>query len=200
VGLEVGGSGITVVIPSLPSRAPMLDRALASVKAQTLLPDEVIVEFDDEGLGAAAIRQRGLERVETEWVAFLDDDDEMRPHHLEYLMSYAVAQDADYVFSWYEVVGGVDPRPSEFGQPWDAENPRQTTITTLVRTALARSVGGFVDAAEDADLTSPDRHYAGEDWRFTKRVNDAGAKIVHVPAKTWIWHHHGRNTSGLPQR
>jgi glycosyltransferase involved in cell wall biosynthesis len=73
---------ITVVIPSIPSRAKMLDRALASVKAQTLRPERVVVEFDDDRLGAAATRQRGLEKVTTPWVAFLDDDDEFLPGHL----------------------------------------------------------------------------------------------------------------------
>jgi hypothetical protein len=100
------------------------------------------------------------------------------------------------VFSWYEVVGGTDPRPGEFGLPWDRAHPRQTTITTLVRTAVALEAGFLAD--DEGDLASPDRHYAGEDWRFTSRVNDLGV-ISHLPQKTWYWHHHARNTSGLPK-
>jgi glycosyltransferase involved in cell wall biosynthesis len=189
---------ITVVIPSISPRARLLNRARASVEAQEMRPSDMVVALDLSREGAAETRQRGLEQVKTPWVAFLDDDDEFLPGHLLALSRAAHEQQADYVFSWYEVVGGTDPRPEEFGLPWDPENPRQTTITTLVRTELALEVGGFVEDGDD--LLSPDRYYAGEDWRFTKRINDAGGKIYHHPEKTWLWHHHGRNTSGLPNR
>jgi glycosyltransferase involved in cell wall biosynthesis len=190
--------GITVVIPTIPPRGPLLHRALESIRLQTLQPYDVIVTTDLDRVGAARTRQQGLDLVETEWVAFLDDDDEFMPGHLEALAAAARAHGADYVFSWYEVVGGTDPRPDEFGLPWLPSQPRQTTITTLVRTGLARQVGGFT-TSEHEDLHSPDRHFAGEDWRFTSRMNDAGARIYHLPVKTWLWHHHGRNTSGLPR-
>jgi glycosyltransferase involved in cell wall biosynthesis len=159
-----------------------------------------VVVTDKHKEGAAATRQRGLDDVDTEWTAFLDDDDEFRPQHVRDLRNFAYDTSADMVFSWYDVVGGTDPRPEEFGLPWDPNQPRQTTITTLVRTRIAREVGGFTDPVEDAHLDSPDRHYAGEDWRFTKRLNDAGAVIAHLPERTWLWHHHAHNTSGLPSR
>lgn len=190
--------GITVVIPTIAPRSTMLARAVASVHRQTLQPVDVIVAPDDSRAGAAATRQKGLEAVETSWVAFLDDDDEMLPGHLEVLARAAVHEHADFVFSWYNVVGGTDPRSEEFGLPWNPSQPRQTTITTLCRTDLALGVGGFVDAEEDAALTSPDRHFAGEDWRFTRRMNEVG-KIYHLPVISWLWHHHGSNTSGLPK-
>lgn len=192
-------SGITVVIPTIPGREQMLRRALASVEAQHLQPDAVVVEPDRTREGAAVTRQRGLEQVKTPWVAFLDDDDEFMPGHLLSLRAAAYWDGADFVFSWYEVVGGTDPRPGEFGLLWDHDNPRQTTVTTLVRADLAKGVGGFVDEY-DTDLTSPDRHYGGEDWRLTSRVNAVGAQILHLPVKTWRWHHHASNTSGLPRR
>jgi glycosyltransferase involved in cell wall biosynthesis len=187
---------ITVVVPSIPPRDALLRRALDSVEAQDMPPDFVVVEYDTHREGAAATRQRGLERVTTEWTAFLDDDDEFMPQHLESLYAHALETGADMVFSWYEVVGGTDPRPGEFGLPWDRAHPRQTTITTLVRTAVALEAGFLAD--DEGDLASPDRHYAGEDWRFTSRVNDLGV-ISHLPQKTWYWHHHARNTSGLPK-
>jgi glycosyltransferase involved in cell wall biosynthesis len=175
----------------------MLERALRSVDIQTYSQLGAIVETDTQHLGAAMTRQRGLEQVHTKWVAFLDDDDEFEPYHIESLLEHAWKTDADFVFSWYRVIGGTDPRADEFGKPWDEYNPRQTTITTLVRTELALAVGGFVDP--DDDLLSPGRQCAGEDFRFTKRINKAG-KIVHLPEKTWRWYHHSSNTSGLPTR
>lgn len=164
---------------------------------QTLSPKQVIVQTDNNRAGAAITRHKGLEQVDTEWVAFLDDDDEFLPEHLEELHTAAQVTAADYVYSWYTVVGGVDPRPEYFGVPFDPCNPIQTTITTLVRTELAQKTGFLPDTEED--LTSPDRHYAGEDWRFTQRCVEAEAEIVHHPYKTWLWYHHGSNTSGLPR-
>ena len=190
-------SDITVVIPTIPGREALLDRAMRSVLAQDLPPAAALVVPDTHGHGAPRTRHAGLEAVTTRWVAFLDDDDEFKPEHLAALRAAADEQGADYVFSWYDVVGGTDPRASEFGLPWDPEHPRQTTITTLVNTALAQEVGGFLDEADD--LSEPGRRFAGEDWLFTLRVNAAGGRIFHLPQRTWRWHHHGGNTSGLPQ-
>jgi len=188
---------VSVVIPYHPARADngMLYRAVDSVGRQTVRHTLHTVE-DADGQGAAATRQRGLEAVSTEWVAFLDSDDEMDPTHLEQLLACARATGADYVYSHYRVAGGTDPRPWMLGRSWSNEDPQQTTITVLVRTDLAQSVG----FRTEGDLRSPHRRYAGEDWAFTLGCLAAGARIVHHPHITWTWHHHGQNTSGLPGR
>jgi hypothetical protein len=116
-------------------------------------------------------------------------------HHLAALTGTAAETDADYVYSWYDVVGGSDPMPMFFGQPWDNEQPHQTTVTTLVRTDLAQKIGFGGEPGEDPNGTG--LHVSGEDYRFTLGCMYAGAKIVHRPERTWFWHHHGNNTSGL---
>jgi glycosyltransferase involved in cell wall biosynthesis len=193
----VNGSQVTVVIPyhAERKRNGMLERALTSVARQTV-PHIGIATEDTAGQGAAATRQRGLETVTTEWVAFLDSDDEMDPTHLEQLLSCARDTGADYAYSHYRVAGGTDPRPWMLGRPWSDDDPQQTTITVVVRTDLAQRVGFHAPG----DLTSPDRLYAGEDWAFTTGCMNAGARIVHHPHVTWTWHHHGANSSGLPGR
>jgi hypothetical protein len=191
---------ISVVIPSIAPRARLLQRAISSVSKQTRAIDHISVAFDTQRDGAAVTRQHALNSVLSDWVAFLDDDDEFLPHHIEFLMNHASDTGADYVFSWYHVIGGSDPRPTEFGLPWDPQNPRQTTITCLVRTELAQACGFLPDPGQTDDLRSPDRLYAGEDWRFTERVWKSGATISHLPERTWNWYHHGSNTSGLPTR
>lgn len=189
-------SDITVVIPTIPPREHLLRRALDSVAAQTLPAAQIVVVTDHHRLGAPANRQRGLDQVETDWVAFLDDDDEFKPHHLQACMQAALDEEADMVFPWFEVYGGLDPFPHYFGKPWDKAVPTHTTVTTLVRTAVAREAGGFV-CPETADLSG--KQFADEDWLFTLRVNEVG-KIYHLAEKTWIWHHDSGNTSGLPHR
>lgn len=78
--------GVTVVIPSIPPRAKLLHRALDSVLTQRYTADAIVVEVDRDHAGAAVTRNRGLAKVDTEWTAFLDDDDVFGPDHLAELM------------------------------------------------------------------------------------------------------------------
>jgi hypothetical protein len=198
---------ITVVIPTIRPRRQMLARALDSVAAQSVRDavDLVIgVAEDTEHAGAAKTRQKALEHVATPWVAFLDDDDEMMPRHLERLLTHAIYTGADYVYSWFTIKDAAgteqpswDPFPDNFGKPFDPLAPIQTTITTLVRTELAQAVG--FDTVPDGEVGS-DGHRRGEDHRFTLGCLAAGGSVVHLPEKTWWWWHHGANTSGMPDR
>lgn len=178
---------VTVVVPYHAARAKngMLQRAVNSVNAQTA-PHRLLTVEDTDRQGAAATRQRGLDQVTTEWTAFLDSDDELDPTHLAQLLACAEQTGADYVYPWFRVRGGRDPFPMFFGKPWDDRHPHSTTITILVRTELAQQVGF--------------RPVAGEDFTFTKDCIIAGAKIVHLPVRSWTWVHHGRNSSGRPDR
>jgi glycosyltransferase involved in cell wall biosynthesis len=178
---------VTVVVPYHPARARngILQRAIDSVNRQTT-PAHLITVEDTHGHGAARTRQRGLDQVTTEWTAFLDSDDEMDPTHLEQLLTCAHDTGADYVYPWFRVHGGRDPFPHFYRQPWDDDHPHATTITILVRTGLAQHVG-FPNVP-------------GEDYEFTRGCLHAGAQIVHHPARTWTWVHHGRNSSGRPGR
>lgn len=193
---------ITVVIPAHPARVAngMLDKAIASVTAQQLPATALSVAVDHGREGAAVTRQRALDAVRTEWVAFLDSDDWFYPEHLKVLAAGMRVHRADYVFSYYMVHmpnghpwSSNDPL-GHFGKPFNAARPHQTTITTLVRTELAQTVG-FREPPEGA-LINGERY--GEDFQFTVECVKAGAKIVHVPRRTWAWVHHGKNTSGQP--
>ncbi|MEU1787125.1 glycosyltransferase [Streptomyces sparsogenes] len=191
-------SGITVVIPTHPARVRngMTKRAIGSVLGQTLPATSIVVEHDLTRAGAPATRDRGLRKVTTEWTAFLDSDDQLKPIHLERLMDCAVESGADYVYAWYEAVGfGADPLP-HFGRRFDPERPTQTTITILVRTELAQAVG-FRQPPEGA-LINGERY--GEDFQFTVECVKAGARIEHLPERTWLWNCHGANTSGRADR
>lgn len=189
---------VSCVIPTIPPRKEDLKVAVGSVMDQTHPVRDLIIPVDTHREGAARNRQRGLDRVGTAWVCFLDDDDYFLPEHVEKLSRCAEETEADFVFSWYMINGNPDPREPEFGLEWDRGNPRQTTIVTLVRTELAKEVGFVSPDETNESLRSPDRLYAGEDWYFTHGCNQLG-KIVHLPEKTWVWRHHGNNTSGLPQ-
>ena len=179
----------------------MLNRAIGSVMAQERPADAVSVAIDHKRAGSAWTRQRALQAVQTEWVAFLDDDDHFRPNHLAVLLDAADETGADYLFTWFQMHDSAgnerdwDPL-GHFGKTFDPENPTQTTITTLVRTELAQTVG-FCEPPVGKEIHG---QRLGEDFEFTLGCIAAGGKVVHVPQRTWIWTHHGANTSGQPDR
>jgi glycosyltransferase involved in cell wall biosynthesis len=190
---RVLGPGITVVIPSIPPRRDLLKRAVASAINQIYPAAAISVAVDVEKRGAWHTRNRALAAVQTEWTAFLDDDDEFLPEHLNTLNNSVVNHEADMAYSWFSTVpNGSDPFPPWFADaPWDPEKPRHTTIVMLVRTRLAQSIAFTPPAAGDS--------VGNEDWRFILELNRRG-KIVHVPQRTWLWHHDSKNTSGRPER
>jgi glycosyltransferase involved in cell wall biosynthesis len=200
---------IAVITPSIPTRNLFLRRAQHSIDMQTLPAWEVHVSIDYDRVGAAVNRQRALGMVSSDcdWIAPLDDDDEMMPFHLEALHEYAMETGADYVYSWFEVVGpnGIsfgdyDPvfPPGHFLNPFDPSEPIETTITILIKRELLESVGGY------EALHRPEEYAkgasTGEDRNLTLRCIEAGANIQHLVRRTWFWHHHGHNTSGRPDR
>lgn len=98
---------ISVVIPVY-NRARTIRRAIDSVLAQELIPDEIIVVDDgsddktpyilnsylpqiqivtQENKGVSAARNRGIEAATGRWIAFLDSDDEWQWDKLQKQMS-----------------------------------------------------------------------------------------------------------------
>lgn len=204
----IGRPGVTVVVTTIPERAQLIGRALESIQRGTVQPDTIIVASDVNREGAAATRTRGLKMVDTEWTAFLDDDDEFGEFHLEHLLAKQVETSADMVFPWFYVMGGSDPFPENFEREFDVEDPHQTTVTVLVRTGAAMAVNGFLwESGLDADDpgVDPDGNRAGEEFHFAIKLARAGYKIAHLQERTWTWHHwmNGNqigNTMGLPSR
>lgn len=188
---------VGLAIAAIPCRPRLLTEALASVCAQHLMPDQIAVELDCSRSGAAPTRNRAWRRLTTDYVAFLDDDDLLKPWHLERLIARAEQDDADLVYPWFFVEGGTDPFPDHYGRPWDPASPCQTTITCLWKRTALEAVGGFPTATDGLDQSG---HREGEDFLAVRNLNNQGGKIVHLAERTWTWRHHGGNTSGMPDR
>lgn len=200
--------GVTVVIPTIPGREDLLMRAGNSVAVQTYRPEEVFVQVDDDRRGAAATRNEALQRVITEWVAWLDDDDELLPNHLEVCMDVAERGDVDLVYPGMIAVGGRDPLAcpvngilvNPYGVPFGPEQAHHLRtvgnfipITWVGRTSLIRAVGGFPQPVPDPTKGSG---RIEEDYGLLLKLLDAGARFAHVPARTWKYHFHDANTGG----
>lgn len=193
--MVVDFENVTVVVPHIPVRTKLLKRALGSIMAQSVMPADIIVVTDVNHDGAAATRNRGLDLVETEYVAFLDDDDWFYPHHLESCMSEIREWNADVVYPWFHVENGTDPL-GMFGQPFDAEHLQLSNyipVTVVAKTATLRDVGGFTPHPDAAG-------HPNEDWGCWLAVHNGGGKIVHLAERTWVWDHGTGNTSGRGDR
>lgn len=200
---------VAVVIPTIPGREDLLHRAVSSVHAQRRRPDQIVVERDSERTGASAARTRALARVTTDVIAWLDDDDTLKPNHLIACMR-VMEQSPDrpgLVYPRPVMVGGADPTAvthqgvfpvSPWGLRFTPEHAAHIRhlgsfipMTHLVRTDLVRTIGGFRPG-----YTVDGGRYRGEDEDYLIRLLDAGTKIEHLDAKTWYWHVHSAHTAG----
>lgn len=189
---------ITVVIATIPPRTGpggLYERAVRSAQAQTFDQCRVLVQLDADREGAAATRNRALEAVETDWVAFLDDDDLLYPEHLRQCARAARLNGADVVYPGYDCDGGPDPVGC-FGVPFDGallERRNFIPVTVLARTEAVRAAGGF--------QPHPDEHGDPcEDWGLWLSMHRMGATFYHLPQKTWQWNLASGSTRGRPDR
>lgn len=213
---------VAVAIPTIPGRERELQRAVASVHAQTRRPDQILVERDSERTGAAQARNRLLARVTTDVIAWLDDDDEFLPHHLRTCMRVMERQRGkfepapDLVYPVPKMIGGPDPTAVTYQGhivlPWgirfgaeQAAHLRRAgsfiPMTHLVRTDNVREIGGFREGYAVPDSRYPGgQRYRGEDEDYLIRLLDGNADAApavfeHIDRRTWIWHSHPRTST-----
>lgn len=100
--------------------------ALESICNQTLTPSEILIVVDGDvsiemnsflasklslriirnkkSVGAAAARNIGISKAESEWIAIMDADDISMPHRLESQLSYVIDRKVDIVSSDYLII------------------------------------------------------------------------------------------------
>lgn len=206
---------VTVVIPCF-GQAHFLAEAIESVIAQTHTRTAIVVVDDgspdntsavaaaypgveclrQENAGLAAARNAGLERVDGEFVLFLDADDRLLPEAVETgLAELREAPDAMMAAGAWSLIG-------EAGEPLPAEVPRppreayaallescfiSTPAAVVYRRELFGLIGGFdpeVSASADYDL------YLRTASRFPVRLHP------HVVAE---YRRHGANMTRDPE-
>lgn len=207
---------VNVAIPSIPPRKQLLGRAVASAVSQTLAPAHVSVALDVDRQGAAPTRNRAAACGDTEWIAFLDDDDVLGTQHLDALVGAALQYGADLVYPWFTLVGAdvsllkcpddegnlVLAEGVPFGEQQRAylgagpgEGNNFIPVTFLVRRELFMDLGGFPQTNSE-DWPYP----SNEDWGFLMKVANSSATVHHHPKRTWFWHFHSGSTSGMTDR
>lgn len=200
--------GVTVVIPTIRGREEMLMRALESVDRQIRPPEDVIVWVDELREGAAQARNRALEKVHTEYVAWLDDDDSLMPNHIDVCLRTLEETGADLVYPGMMAIGGRDPLAcpvnnvlvNPFCVPFRQEQADHLMrvgnfipITWVGRVGLIRAVGAFPEPWADETKGSG---RVEEDYGLLMNMLRAGAIFVHAPYRTWKYHFHDSNSGG----
>jgi len=73
---------VSIVVPTIPKRNKYLMGALDSVRNQTYKNIEIIVVSDDR-ISATQARNEGIRKAKGDFIAFLDDDDKLKPTKIE---------------------------------------------------------------------------------------------------------------------
>ena len=165
---------ITVVTPSIPDRVHMLEECLESVKNQQYPAKEHLYIVDSGYRGPAWSRNRIVDKVTTDWISFLDDDDLALPDHLATHSQYG--DDFDVIFSWGEVVHPDGARvlfDSSYNPERILQGHNSIPVTASVRTSAFRDVGGFSETERF------------EDWHLWKKLILAGARFMCIEQVTW---------------
>ena len=171
---------VSVVIPTC-NRPALLERALASVRAQTLAPDEIIVVDDGDAhpvrprrdgvrvitnsrpRGASGARNCGAAQARAPLLAFLDDDDEWLPTYLATTTALVAAQRldvlcTDLLYCYDDERGerpGKEAPPALEVRLFLTRNPGLVGSNLIITPAAFAAVDGFDEsllAAEDMDF------------------------------------------------
>lgn len=168
---------VTVCVPTFGGEnwIEVAQRAIASAE------DQGVPVVHRHGVCLADARNYCAEVVETEWIIYLDADDELAPGYVEAM----AAADADLRVPLVQYVqpGGGARRPS---MPRVSGHRHTCTpdcllegnwlvVGTAVRAAMARKIGWRT-------------FYVFEDYDFWVRCWQAGASIEAVPGATYIAH------------
>jgi glycosyltransferase involved in cell wall biosynthesis len=199
---------ISCVVPAYNAER-YLERALRSVFAQSLPPDEIIVVDDgssdstpeilaryagrvrvlrQDNAGPAAARNRGIEVATGELVCFQDADDEWLPPKLAKQAALLAAHpETDLCITHLRNVWAVhrDRERLALGDHAYANDPPGYVFqTSLVRRSVFERIGMLNENLRRA-----------EDIEWFGRVRDAGLGLEILPEVLVHRHLHGRNTS-----
>lgn len=208
---------VSVVIPTLGNWS-LLERAVASSRAQTEVDVQVVVALDGEAVrdwrshdflvgddvvvlpsadrrGVAGARNAGLEAADGEWVALLDDDDLWAPDKLLRQLAAAAEADADWVYSSaLQVDDQLTPVTVDVAPP--VEDLQSNMLTHNPIPACASNILCRTALAREIAFDPALKHFA--DWDFAVRLIDAApAARVRDVLVGYVLHDESMHVAGL---
>ena len=177
---------VSAIIPAW-GETPFLERAVSSVRRQTLGDVECIVvaQPEDGPRTAAAARRSGVERAKGDWISFCDADDWMEPDALSKMLAEAEREGADCVCCGMvrEFADGRSIR-----KPYEKDGPGDT-CNALVNKIFRRELL--------EGLTLDDSIVFGEDLMVTAQ---ALAKAKKIAVTDDAFYHYCENPASVTHR
>jgi glycosyltransferase involved in cell wall biosynthesis len=195
VGDRPTGQVATVIVTY--RRPELLDRAISSALAQTVTDQTIIVVDDGGGLESTIedprlfkvslsrnggilglCRNVGIRLTSSEFVAFLDDDNEWEPNHLEVALA-ALDDDVDMAYTALHRVFPDGQVMDVYSEPFDraamarGASPADSNSIVARRAAALR----FSRMRRGREVLPP------EDWELVFRLSRRG-RVTHVPVPT----------------
>ena len=195
---------VAVVVPCF-AHGRHLDACIGSIRAQTLpaaqivvvddaSPDDetrqaldrleadgdvTIVRLDEQG-GPSVARNRGLERVSSSYVLFLDADDLLLPEAIETLLGCLESAPDDVAFAY--------PNALHFGNRYDYERKPDWNLYLLTFENFCPVTSLFDARVFDAGVAfSEDLREGHEDWDLILQIAGRGARGVRAPGPTFLY-------------
>jgi glycosyltransferase involved in cell wall biosynthesis len=188
---------ISVITPTWQRHELLVDRCVPSVAAQTVPVEHVVVSdgpdpvlrelladvvyaevdqhYDDPVNVGARARNRGLEVASGDLIAYLDDDNAFRPHHVETLAEALVNSGRDFAYSRMYRHG--------LGDEIGAEPPEHGRVDSsiLMQRADTHLKFGWWPVPSEYCV----------DWQLVQAWVLAGAQWAFVPEVTVDYYHKG---------
>jgi tetratricopeptide (TPR) repeat protein len=188
-----------------------LQRALASIDAQETLPREVVVVAacgpahpplpamnpavqvrlvmpppPQDRLPRAMAANAGLDAASSEWIGFLDDDDELLPNHLATLVPAALeahtrlGKDGRLTYALSQGVDAAGVNTDVYGRSFTRVKFWESTILTIMSALFHRSL--LADGCRVDETLS-----LHEDWDFWLQCAQR-TRFQYIEKTTSLWH------------
>jgi glycosyltransferase involved in cell wall biosynthesis len=193
--VEVPPALVATIIPTH-RRPESLARAVRSALAQTMRDQVVVVVDDGAGLPplpederlvavslshnvgrAGVVRNVGIALSRSTHLAFLDDDNEWRPQHLEIALG-AMSDEVDLVYTGVERVRPDGSVLDVLARPFDRHEMATTPYVDTNSIVVRRAPGVRFSRLHRSSPTIP-----GEDWELVWRLSRR-RRVRHVPDVT----------------
>ena len=207
-------ASVAAVIPAYNS-LHLIRRALDSILRQTRPVQEIIVVDDgstddtanvvaeysgvryiyQKNAGVSVARNTAIQAAQSEWIAFLDQDDEWLPNKIERMTAAAGESECGVVYSdyWSDRSGSRTlARCISADRLWPSIRYRNPFVPTalMIRRDILLESGGFRPLAHGA---------SAEDWELTVRLARV-TKFVHIPEPLSVYYVHSGMASGDERR
>lgn len=148
------------------------DDTFSSAKALAACDSRIHAVKNEENMGVAATRNRGIEMAKGDYIAFLDSDDVWREDKLERQIALLQSTGAAIAYNSYSF---IDKENNVIGKPYIVP------VTTSFQKMLSENVIGLSTAIVERDLLKRYRFnsaYYHEDYVFWMDLLRDGAKAV----------------------